>query len=319
MKYPYKVAVTSKSFSNHPLLCAELEQCFSVVSYNKTGATLEGDDLAEFLSDHDFAILSLDKVDDVLLQKLPMIKGIAKFGVGLDNIDVNALDKYKIPLAWEPGVNALAVAEFTLGLMLSLMRNIANSNFNLKSGLWKQSPGDQLSGKTIGIVGYGNVGKKLVSLLQGFDCHFNVYDVTLLASHSENPKIKHCELLYLLQNSDIISIHLPLIESTQNFFDERVLSLIKKGAYLINTSRGGIVDEEALKLLLMRKHLAGAASDVFAVEPCKDVDLLNLDGFLATPHLAGTTRESIYAMGQLAIAGLVKFAELNVAHADLNS
>src|SRR3989338_4865136 len=302
LKNTSKVAVTSRSFSRHPFLRQELLSRYESVNFNEEGEQLFDDELAMFLAGHEKAIVALEKIDETLLKKLPELKIISKFGVGLDSIELSAIKKYKVHLSYTKGVNKRSVSELALLLILSLLRNAFSLNLKLKKGKWEQKKGNCLTGKKVGIIGCGQIGKDLISLLAPFGCQIAYYD--LQKDLELHYKIQFLSLEDLLMISDIVSLHLPLCEFTKNILSEKHLAMMKPSAILINTSRGRLVDEHALKKRLKLGLLAGAAFDVFGVEPPCDEELLNLQNFLATPHIGGSTEEAILAMGQAAIQGL---------------
>ena len=302
LKNKNKVVVTSRSFSRHPLLRQKLLSHYDFVTFNEEGRCLEGDELLAFLAGHDRAIIALEKINDQLLNKLPELKIISKFGVGLDSIDLEAVNKRNIRLSYTKGVNKRSVAELTLLFMLSLLRHTVSLNLKLRQGSWVPQKGNCLTGRSVGIVGCGLIGKDLISLLAPFNCEIFCYDLQQDVEFTN--KIQFVSLEELLIKSDIVSIHLPLCEATKNILNADRLSRMKPGSILINTSRGGLVDELILKERLKTGLLAGAAFDVFAIEPPQDEELLSLPNFLATPHIGGSTEEAILAMGNAAIEGL---------------
>jgi phosphoglycerate dehydrogenase-like enzyme len=299
-----KVAVCSRSFSRHPTLRAELLARFKNVKFNESGRHLEGDSLVEFLQGHDKAITALERIDDYVLSRLPQLRCIGKYGVGLDMIDMAAMRKYGKRLGWTSGVNRRSVAEMTLALAIMMLRQVPAANRELLLGSWRQHSGGLLSGRSVGIVGCGNIGKDLVKLLQPFGCTILVNDICEYRDFDVEHNIFRLELDKLLEQADLVTLHVPLDESTRSFISASRLALMKPSAILINLARGGLVDEVALKHALMSKRLAAAAFDVFADEPPEDSELLNLSNFLATPHIGGSAEEAIVAMGRAAIQGL---------------
>lgn len=300
---PERVAVTSRSFSKHPILRAELESRYADVTFNAEGKSLAGEELVRFLSGHSKAITALEIIDEALLSRLPELKVLGKFGVGIDMIDLKALDRRGVLFGWEGGTNKRSVSELVIALALSCLRHVAPSNQELRAGVWKQAKGQCLSGKTVGLVGCGHVGKDLVGLLKPFGCKVLCFDSRKDDFYAANG-VTQTDLDDLLRRSDIVSVHLPCTDSTRNILNAARLGAMKPGAVLINTARGHLVDEAALKELLKSKKISAAGFDVFAVEPPQDGELLNLPNFLATPHIGGSTEEAILAMGRAAIAGL---------------
>lgn len=299
-----KVAVCSRSFSRNTALRAELLARYKNVTFNETGKQLEGDDLVEFLRGHDKAITALEQINEYVLSRLPELKAIGKYGVGLDMIDMAAMRKYDKRLGWTSGVNRRSAAELALCFMITMLRHVPMANREVMSGVWRQVVGGLLSGRTVGIVGCGHIGKELVRLLQPFGCQILVNDIRDYADFYADFGIQPVRLEELLARADVVTLHVPLDDSTRGILSADRLGLMKPTAVLINAARGGLVDESALKKALIEKRLSSAAFDVFAEEPPRDTELLNLPNFLATPHIGGSAEEAILAMGQAAIRGL---------------
>lgn len=299
-----RVAVASRSFSRHPELRRELLEKYEFVTFNETGRALAGDELAEFLKGHDRAVTALEVIGEELLAKLPELKVISKYGVGLDMIDLQAMDRHGVQLGWTGGVNKRSVAELVISAAISLLHRTEESHAEVRSGKWRQLQGRQLSEKTFGIVGCGHIGKELASLLRVFGCRILANDIRSFPDFYARNDITPVSLEDLLAESDVVTIHLPLDRSTRGLFDARRLKMMRRGACLINMARGGIVDENTLKHLLQEGYLAGAALDVYAEEPPRDIELLNLPTLIATGHIGGSTEEAVLAMGRAAISGL---------------
>ena len=299
-----KVAVCSRSFSANRELRAELLSRYKYVRFNDEGKSLQGDELKNFLSNCSKAIIGLEVLDSNILKELPKLEVVSKYGVGIDMIDLTAFERHGIRLGWKAGVNKRSVSELVIALSLSLLRNICVANYEVKTGRWNQFKGNLLSGKTFGIIGFGNIGRDLSKLLRPFKCKILVYDKYEIDNFCHDSPIKQTNLNLLLKNSDIVSLHTPLTSQTENFIGERELALMKKNAILINTSRGNLVDEIALLNYLKSGSIGGAALDVFSEEPPGKNALLDLKNFICTPHIAGTTKETIFEMGMAAIDGL---------------
>ena len=299
-----RVAVCSRSFSRNPILRAELLARYSNVTFNDAGIQLEGDELINFLRCHDKAITALETIDEYVLSSLPELKVIGKYGVGLDMIDMSAMCKFGKFLGWTGGVNRRSVSELVIAFAISMLRHIPAANREILSGTWRQHVGGYLSGKVVGIIGCGHIGKDLVGLLKVFDCEILVNDIKDQSVYYAENNITAASLHDLLRQADVVTLHVPLDASTQNILSFDNLALLKSTAILINTARGGLVDEVALKNMLIHGRLAAAAFDVFAMEPPSDHELLSLGNFLATPHIGGSANEAILAMGRSAIDGL---------------
>ena len=304
MNHRDKIAVCSRSFSRNQILRAELLARYEQVTFNDQGLKLVGDDFVNFLQGHDKAITALETVDEHVLSRLPDLKVISKYGVGVDMIDFNALKHHGIAFGWTGGVNRRSVSELVISFAIAMLRHVPAANREVLEGTWRQHVGGELSGRTVGIVGCGHVGKDLVGLLQPFGCPILVNDILDYRSFYKTHNIEAVSLEEVLSRSDVVTMHVPLDDSTRDMFTAERLSLMKKGSILINAARGGLVDEVALKQALISGDIAAAAFDVFAVEPPQDEELLNLPNFLVTPHIGGSAAEGILAMGRAAIAGL---------------
>ena len=306
MSATVRVAVCSRSFSRNPVLRTELLARYPHVTFNDAGLQLNGDSLVEFLKGHDKAITALETIDASVLSRLPELKVISKYGVGLDMIDMAAMRDYGKRLGWTAGVNRRSVSELVISFAIAMLRHVPEANLEVRSGTWRQHAGGLLTGRTVGIIGCGHVGKDLVLLLKAFGCSILAHDILdfpdFYAAHGVEP----VSLDTLLARADVVTLHVPLDDITRGMLDARRLALLKPTAVLINAARGELVDEAALKQLLQSKRLAAAAFDVFAVEPPQDQELLSLPNFLATPHIGGSAAEAILAMGRAAINGLDK-------------
>jgi phosphoglycerate dehydrogenase-like enzyme len=304
MRAAIRVAVTSRSFSRHPVLRRELLDRFPLTTFNDEGCTLTGNELVAFLSGHDCAITALERLDAATLSALPGLRIISKYGVGLDMLDLEAMERRAIRLGWTKGVNCRSVAELAVGAMIALLHRIGPAQEEMRQGVWHQAVGRQLSGKTVGIIGCGHVGKDVVRLLEPFRCRILAYDVVCYSDFYREFSVDPTNLELLLCESDVVTLHVPLDNSTANLLSADRLARMKQGAVVINTARGGLVDEDALKTGLKSGRIGGAAFDVFAVEPPIDSELIALPSFMATPHIGGSTEEAILAMGRAAIVGL---------------
>jgi len=296
------IAVTSRSFSANETLREGLLQEFPGARFNDEGLRLEDDSLVTFLSGAVGAIVGIEPISGSILAQLPQLRVLSKFGVGLDSIDLDEVRQRGIRLASTPGTNASAVAELTLLLTLGTLRRIPEATSNVRSERWVSVTGRLLEGKTVGLVGVGHVGKALNLLLQPFGCSVLGFD--LLKTPVDG--ISFVTLDELLVASDVVCIHVPLTEATRGMIGVRQLGLMKNDAVLVNTSRGGVIDEPALLAALISEEIAAAGLDVLETEPPLSWELVNHPRVFATPHIAGTSQESNLALGRAAIDGLVQ-------------
>ena len=298
------VAVTSRSFSHHPVLRAELSARYPDSRFNDAGEQLAGDALAVFLSGAAKAITALERVDDALLARLPDLRVLSKYGVGLDMIDLDALARRRIRLGWTGGTNKRSVAELVLSVAIALLRHVPAASGAVRAGTWRQVQGRELSHCTVGLIGCGHVGQEVARLLRLLGAQVLAHDIRPNPLFCARHGVEQAGLDDLLRRSHVVSLHVPLDDTTRSLLSADKLRLMRTDAILINMARGGIVDESALKTMLVDGRLAGAGLDVFAHEPPLDRDLLALPNVLATPHIGGSSEEAVLAMGRAAIAGL---------------
>jgi D-3-phosphoglycerate dehydrogenase len=298
------VAVASRSFSRNATLRQELAERYTDLRFNDTNRTLAGDELIDLLRGCPKAITGLDILDERVFLALPDLRVVSKYGVGLDMIDLAAARKCGVSVRWTPGVNRQAVAELTIGFMIALCRRIVPLSGELRDLQWRQPGGRQLSSAVVGIIGCGHVGRQVAQLCRAFGAAVLAHDIRSYDEFYRQHEVAPVPLPDLLAQSDIVTVHVPLDSSTRGLIGAHEIARMKPTAFLINTARGGIVDEGALKAALLRRQLAGAAFDVFTTEPPVDAELLSLPAFLGTPHIGASTNEAALAMGRAAIAGL---------------
>ncbi len=305
-----KIAVTSPSFSKNKLLQDEIYKYFPNTTLNLDGKRFNEIELIEYLKNSDAAIIGLDKITSNILSKTSNLKIIAKYGVGLNNIDLEACREKNIKIGWSGGINKLSVAEMALGFMIMFARNLFISSNELKKGIWNKSAGFQLSEKNIGIIGLGHTGKELVRLIKPFNCKIFGNDVIKQDNYYSQNNIKNVSKEQIFKSCDFITINVPYNEDTENMIDLGVLKSMKKTSYIINIARGGIINELDLKYALKNKIIAGAALDAYVQEPPLDQDFLNLPNLICTPHIGGNAKEAVEAMGLSAIQHLKNFFNL---------
>ena len=306
-----KIAVTSRSFSKSELLRKRLLEFFPNVVFNEAGIPLRGQELLSFLTDADAAIIALEPIDANLISKLPNLKYISKFGVGLDAIDITAVQLANIELLTSPGINSYSVAELALSSAISLIHLVPQHESELLSGVWKQEKGREFKGKTIGVIGCGYVGKEFLRLSSFFETKLMSFDFKPDLNFYQSLKVQEASIELIFSSCDVISIHLPLTDETRGLINAKLFNLMKHNGILINYSRGGVVNERDLYDFLVMNKFAGAAIDVFEQEPPGTSNLLKLANVIATPHIGGSTEESILAMGQAAIDQLTRKMDKN--------
>ena len=252
--------------------------------------------LAEKIGNYEVIVVrSRTKIVKELVEKAAKCQIIARVGVGLDNIDQDAAKAKNIRVINAVEGAITAVAELVIGLMLSMAREIPRVDREIRNGNWikKEMMGSELKGKYLGIIGLGNIGKRLGRLARALNMNIIGYDaVPIDEEFSKEVGLMKSDLDTLLASSDYVSLHVPLLDSTKHMINAEKLRLMKKTAHIVNTSRGGVIDEDALYNALKDGNLESAALDVFEVEPATGNKLVNLPNFIATPHIGAQTKEA---------------------------
>ena len=299
-----KILVTPTSYgAQDQRLKTDLEAQVAKVVYNTTGKPLSSEALQELLPDVDGFIAGLDKIDADALTAAPNLKVVARYGVGYNNVDLEAAKQNHVIVTNTPGANAKSVAELTVALMLALLRPILPAVQDTKMGEWPRFKGISLEGKTVGLVGLGAIGKQVARRLSGFDCRILAYDPYQDPAFAQAHDITYVDLSELLAQSQIVSLHLPGIPETMGMVNEDFLHQMQDGAYLVNTARGELIDERALVQALQSGKLDGVALDVFQQEPPDpNHPLLSFGQVIATPHMGAHSDSATNAMGRMALA-----------------
>ncbi|NJN97589.1 MAG: phosphoglycerate dehydrogenase [Anaerolineales bacterium] len=297
------VLVTATSYAkSDPRLKTELEAAVGQVIYNSTGKPLSSGQVAELLPGCAGYIAGLDVIDRAALEAATQLKVIARYGSGVDRVDLQAAQEKGIIVTNTPSANATSVAELTIGLILALARCLPYANANTKAGEWPRLDGLSLEGKTVGLLGLGAIGKQVAHRLSGFDCTLLAYDPVINAETARIHNTRLAPLDEVVSQADFLSLHLPVLPETRGMINRSFLSKMKNGAFLINTARGELIDEAALFDALQSGHLRGAALDAFSPEPPRiDNPLLALPQVIATPHTGAHTDGATNAMGWTAL------------------
>ncbi len=265
---------------------------FFVVDYNPK---IERKELLSKISDYNVIVVrSKTKVDPEVINKGKNLELICRAGTGVDNIDIEAATRKGIPVMNTPGGNTISAAEHTLALMLALCRHIPQANISLRENKWERSKfkGTELQGKTLGIIGLGKIGKEVASRAKSFGMKIVGFDPLLSKEIADQLEIELYSFKDLISNSDIITLHVPLTEDTENLISEKTIDKCKDGIKIINCARGGLVNENAVVAGLNKEKISGAAFDVFLEEPPKNSELINHPKVICTPHLGASTEEA---------------------------
>ncbi|MCC8027991.1 MAG: phosphoglycerate dehydrogenase [Clostridium sp.] len=255
------------------------------------------------LQQADAGIIDIEPYGEAVFSRIKeSAKLLVRFGVGYDKVDLEAASRNGIAVARTTGANTTAVAEMALSLMLSCKRRIPKYQSRTRAGEWVKDIGHEMIGATVGIVGYGAIGRRLARLLSGFDCRILAYDPFPRKEVMEEDGVELASMEELLCQADAVSIHVPLTEDTYHMIDEKALGLMKPEAVIVNTARGGIIEEEALYHALKEGRLGAAGLDVFENEPLSpDSPLLTLENAVLTPHVSSQTVESLWNIYKMAI------------------
>jgi len=306
----YRVVSTSPTFGYYvPEPVEYLKARGFEVTLAPQGKKWSEADLIEAAKEYDAMVVGIEKITAPVVQASKKLRIITKHGAGVDNIDVKTASGRGIVVTSAPGANSDAVADLTIGLFLSLAREIPFADRSVREGKWPRLAGVQMNEKTLGIIGLGQIGKKVAKRALGFDMKVFVYDVIQDEAFAQQTGIRYVPLDELLTQSDFISIHVPLIPSTHRLIGERELGLMKKHAFIVNISRGNIVDEEALCRSLKEGKIRGAALDVFSQEPPVGSPLLFLNNVILTPHMGGYTLEALRDTGMICVRNIVDLFE----------
>ena len=302
-----KILVTSRSFgqvSDEPINL--LKQNGFIIDFKKEEELYTEEEFAKIIGQYDAVIVGADPMTAKVIEAGRNLKIICKHGAGVDNIDCKKAKEMGILVTNVPATNSDAVADFTFGLIIDIARRISESVCKVKTGKWDRYIGVDIFKKTLGIVGYGAIGRRVARRAIGFDMKVLAYD-PYVNSDNNNNFVNFTDLDTLIRESDFISIHVPLNESTKHLIQDSKMRQMKQGAFIINAARGGIVDEEALYRNLLNGHLGGAALDVIEHEPLGNNPLVNLDNVIITSHIASYSKEAINAVSMTCTRNVVKF------------
>ena len=260
-------------------------------------------ELADLVRDVVAVIMGVDDCTAEVIDAAESLRVISRYGVGLDNVDLDAATAAGVVVTNTPGANTVAVAELTLALLLALARHVPQQHDRVRAGSWSPVGGVELAGETLGLIGLGRIGREVARRAAAFDMRILYHDpVPPTAEITDGLGAEARPVDTLLAESDFVSLHLPLTPETRNLIDREALARMKPGAFLVNTARGGLVDETALYEALTGGRLAGAAFDVLAQEPPADSPLLKLENVIVTPHTGSATRQTTLRMGRMASA-----------------
>lgn len=295
------------------LICDEAREMLRSAGFelvcNEKGVRLPREEQMELIKDAYAIIAGTETYDREMLEACKNLKTIIRFGVGTDNFDLEAMRDLGIQVGVISNYNS--VAEFALTLILSVMKSLPLFDKEVRSGGWKRYPMRELRKKTVGIAGFGRIGKRLAELLQPFDVEILVYDPYAKEEEAKERRVNLVSLEDLLAKSDVISLHMPLTEETKHLINRETIAAMKDGAYLINTARGKLVDETALAEALQSGKLTGAALDVFETEPVTSAEhpLFAMQNTVFAPHVSAASFEVNYNGGLISAESIIRVSE----------
>jgi D-3-phosphoglycerate dehydrogenase len=304
-----RILVTPTSFTAQSSHAAarRLGEFADQLIFNPHGRPLASKELIPLMKGIDGYVAGLDWVDAEAINQAPQsLKVIARYGAGYDRVDIAAAAKKGIAVTNTPGANSEAVADMTLGLMLAAGRMIPRLSRQVKQGEWPRFKGSELYGKTLGIVGLGEIGRRVAKRASGFSMRVLVCDPFLDPNFAKRERLKRVELETLLRESDVISLHSPLLKETRGMIGQAQVMAMKPGVLIINTARAELCSEKALVFGLEQGIIGGLGLDVFTTEPPDDNPLLKYERVVCTPHAAAHSHEATERMADMAVDSLIQ-------------
>lgn len=289
-----KVLVTVTNYSKY---CGEgkkiLEDGGCEMIENRKGRPLSADELKTIIGEVDGVVAGVDTWNDEIFSHASNLKTIARFGVGVDNIDLQEAKRHRIVVCNSPGINSSAVAEQTIALMLSLVRAVPRLNGSIRKGEWQRPMFHEMRSRTVGLLGFGAIAKNVAVRLRGFSPRMIAYDKYPDVEKAKSLEVEMVSLEQIFELSDIISIHLPATEETHHLICRENIEKMKDGVLIVNTARGNIVNENGLAEALQNGKVGGMGTDVFETEPVDlKSQLFRFDNYIATPHVSAETFEN---------------------------
>lgn len=301
------VIITPPMLAQYRDLFAPLESLGIHVEFHTGDYPMSAEALAERLGNAEAAIVGLDIVDESVFAACPSLKMIARNGVGLDTVDLEAATRHRVLVTAPFGANSTSVAELAFGLMISAARSIVATHNRVQAGTWRRDIGFELSGKTLGIIGLGHVGKRVAVRAKAFEMRVLAHDIAPDTTFAEAHGIELVSRDNLLAQSDVVSLHVPLTDLTYHMINAETLAGMNRGVVLINTARGGVVDADALAHALDTGHVSAAGLDVHTVEGQIDRVLAGRENVITTTHLGAYTHDSLMKTSRMAVESLIQF------------
>ena len=302
-----KILTTPRSYGkNMPELFEQLEAAGYEVVRNSTGGILEKEQMKALIADCSGIIVGVDPLDAEVLSCAPQLRAIAKYGVGVDNIDLDYCKAHGIKVSRTVGANSEAVADYAMTLIMAVARKAVMIDRKCRGRDWSKISTRDVSGATLGLFGLGAIGKHVAKRAQGFGMKVLAFDPYWPEEYARENNIIRADAETIFREADFISLHLPLMESTRNFVGEKEIAMMKRDAVIINTARGGLIDEAALLRALKEGRIYGAGIDAFAQEPPEDPAWFELDNVVIGSHCAASTTGATRNMGRMATQNILR-------------
>ena len=300
----YKVVITKDEIKEiNPDACRLMEDHECILVYCRR------DELSSYIEDADAILIGTERCPGGLIERAKKLKAISRYGVGYDAIDLEAATQHGIIVANATGCNSKAVADLTLLLMLLCSRNVIYMNERLKKGNIERPLGEELYQKTVGVIGTGRIGKEVISRCKGFGMKVLANDISDYSEYAKEYNVEYTNKGRIYCESDYITVHVPKTSETINMITNKEIGMMKKSVILINTSRGGVINEKDLANALINKNVAAAGVDVSVCEPAVDNPLVHIKNCIFTPHAGAATKEAYWMMGQIAAENVVEILE----------
>lgn len=307
-----KILVTPRSFGkSDPHVFKILEQAGIEVVKNETGGIMPPELLIQKLSDCDGIIIGIEPLNSEIIASAKKLKAVAKYGVGVDNIDLIACKNRNIKVSRTVGANSDAVADYAFTLMLSVARKLIPIDSLCRKEQWTKTMSIDINKKTLGLIGLGAIGKGMVKRAKGFDMKVLAYDVFWDDEYAASAGVEAASVERIYKEADFISVHVPLTDETKNMISENQIEMMKPTAVIINTARGGIINENALLKALQSNRIYGAGIDAFEEEPPKNPAWFTLDNVVMGSHCAASTNGAAEKMGRMAANNIIRDLKLD--------
>lgn len=301
-----RILITPRSFGKHDPQVFDLLKAQGIeYLLNPTGSIMNEEQLKQYLPGCQGVIIGVDPLSAEVLSVAPELRVVAKYGVGTDNIDLSYCEQHQIQVSKTIGANTQAVADFAMGLILAVARRIVTIDRNCRKGDWQKIMTSDVYGKTLGLIGTGAIGRSVARRAAGFDMNILGYDVFWDQKWADEHHVKRAGLEEIYQQADFISLHVPLLPETRHMIDAKALSQMKSSSILINTARGGLIDENDLLNVLKNHQIGGAGLDAFQVEPLENPEWYELDNVVLGSHAAASTQGAAEQMGRMAVDNLI--------------